>query len=151
MEAKLAAEKNETKKIALLNDYAEFLAPNYFKIAYDYSKQALDLSDKTHNIQGKVNAYNNIGDAYWYHGDFIKAEKYYFDAYKLTILSTMKKVWPNPSIILDGSYACSRARPTKHFTCLMPFIFMKRTATTKVMFTGKRRFGKSLYKSLQSN
>jgi serine phosphatase RsbU (regulator of sigma subunit) len=66
-----------------MNKLSGVLQRNDFNGALDYATKALDLSEKTNDIRGRVNSYNNIGDAYWYHSDYITAQRYYFKAYKI--------------------------------------------------------------------
>lgn len=66
-----------------MNELSNVHQRNEFKTALDYATKALDLSEKTNNIRGKVSSYNNIGDAYWYHSDYITAQRFYYKAYKI--------------------------------------------------------------------
>ena len=80
---KLDASKDDTNKVEILNKLSFISHKNNFLDAYNYSKAALDLSVKLNYFRGKINSYNSIGDAYWYHADYIKAQDNYFKAYRL--------------------------------------------------------------------
>lgn len=66
-----------------MNKLSRLVQRNNFIEAYTYAKQALDLSEKNHFLRGKIQALNNLGDAYWYHTDYIRAQGYYYKAYKI--------------------------------------------------------------------
>lgn len=74
---------DDTSKVDVLNKLSEISVKNHFGEAYTYGNRALDLSVKLNYIIGKVHAYNNLGDAYWYKSDYAKAQDYYFKAYKI--------------------------------------------------------------------
>jgi serine phosphatase RsbU (regulator of sigma subunit) len=80
---KLYSATNDSTRIYYMNMLSGVLQRSEFNTALDYATKALDLSEKTNNIRGKVSSYNNIGDAYWYHSDYITAQRFYFKAYKI--------------------------------------------------------------------
>lgn len=80
---KLYSTTNDSVKIFYLNKLSEVLQRVEFNAALDYATKALELSQKTNSVKGRVNAYNNIGDAYWYHSDYITAQKFYYKGYKI--------------------------------------------------------------------
>lgn len=80
---KLYSASHDTTRIEYMNKLSGLLQRNDFNGALDYATKALDLSEKINNIHGKVDSYNNIGDAYWYHSDYITAQRYYYKAYKI--------------------------------------------------------------------
>jgi len=83
LEEKLIHCKDDSVKVAVLNDLAYISHKNNFLDAYKYSKEALDLSQKIGYLKGIINSFNSLGDAYWYHTDYIKAQDNYFRAYRL--------------------------------------------------------------------
>ena len=83
LEDKLSKCQEDTNKVKILNKLSVWVAQNNFIEAYTYAKKAIELADKLGFIKGKVNALNNLGDAYWYHADYIKAQDNYFKAYKI--------------------------------------------------------------------
>ncbi|HWY12606.1 MAG TPA: SpoIIE family protein phosphatase [Bacteroidia bacterium] len=83
LEAGLRNCKEDTNKINLLNELASLTSKNNFVDSYTYSEKALVLSEELGFLKGKIDAYNNFGDAYWYHTDYIKAQGYYFKAYRI--------------------------------------------------------------------
>ncbi|MBK7667389.1 MAG: tetratricopeptide repeat protein [Sphingobacteriaceae bacterium] len=74
---------NDSTRIEYLNKLSNLYQRYNFNTALDYATKALDLSEKTNNVRGRVSSYNNVGDAYWYHSDFITAQRFYFKAYKI--------------------------------------------------------------------
>ena len=81
--ANLDKAAEDTNKVIILNKLAFVSHKNNFIDAYNYSKQALDLAIKLDFLRGKIDAYNSLGDAFWYHTDYIKAQDNYFKAYRL--------------------------------------------------------------------
>lgn len=79
----LYSAKNDSARIFYLNKLSGLFQRNDFANALDYATKALDLSEKTNDIKGKVFSYNNIGDAYWYHSDYITAQRFYYKAYRI--------------------------------------------------------------------
>lgn len=75
--------KDDTIKIKRLLKLSNNLSSSEFKEAIKYANAALDLSSKLNSIKGKVNAYNSLADAYWFHSDYNKAQEYYFKAYRI--------------------------------------------------------------------
>ncbi|MBP7808369.1 MAG: SpoIIE family protein phosphatase [Bacteroidia bacterium] len=83
LQEKLSQSKEDTIRVLILNDLAFISHKNNFMDAYKYSKAALELSQKLNYLKGIINSYNSLGDAYWYHTDYIKAQDNYFKAYRL--------------------------------------------------------------------
>lgn len=75
--------KDDTIKIKRLINLSNNLSSSEFKEAIKYANEALDLSSELNSIKGKVNAYNSLADAYWFHSDYNKAQEYYFKAYRI--------------------------------------------------------------------
>lgn len=80
---KLYSATNDSTRIEYLNELSNLYQRHNFNTALDYATKALDLSEKTNNVKGKVSSYNNVGDAYWYHSDYITAQRFYYKAYKI--------------------------------------------------------------------
>jgi serine phosphatase RsbU (regulator of sigma subunit) len=72
--------KNDTNKV---NTLLELAKECDFKESILINKKALDLAVKLNYTKGTTASYNQIGDAYWYHSDYDKAQEYYFKAYKI--------------------------------------------------------------------
>jgi len=80
---KLSKCTEDTAKVFYLNRYSMLNQSNDFKIAYEYATKALELSEKSEFIRGKVSSYNAIGNAYWYNDNYAQALTYYYKAYKI--------------------------------------------------------------------
>lgn len=79
----LNACKSDTCRLRNLNILADITSKNNFIESHNYGTQALELAERFGLIKEKVEAYNHIGDAYWFHGNFIKAQDFYFKAYRI--------------------------------------------------------------------
>ncbi len=83
LEERLSKSNNDTNRVIILNKIAYISHKNNFMDAIKYSKAALELSEKLNYLKGKIESYNSLGDAYWYHTDYIKSQDNYFKAYRL--------------------------------------------------------------------
>jgi serine phosphatase RsbU (regulator of sigma subunit) len=75
--------EEDTNKVIALNNIARVTTKSSFLESYNYATKALELSENLNYISGKVKAYNNLGDAFWYNTNYIKAQGYYFKAYHI--------------------------------------------------------------------
>lgn len=80
---KLYSATNDSIRIEYLNKLSNLYQRTNFNTALDYATKALDLSEKTNDVKGRVSSYNNVGDAYWYHSDYVTAQRFYYKAYKI--------------------------------------------------------------------
>jgi len=55
-----------------------------FKKALYFGDSALKLAKRINQTYGIIKAYGVLGDNYWFHSDYINAQKYYFRCYKLS-------------------------------------------------------------------
>jgi len=76
---------DDTMKARVLNSLSlELLGLSEYEQAFQYASEALTLSRKIRFKRGEVNAYNNIGGAFWNRGKYEEALKYYFNALELS-------------------------------------------------------------------
>ncbi|MEQ1733910.1 MAG: SpoIIE family protein phosphatase [Bacteroidia bacterium] len=85
----IATCKNDTNKVNALLALAT--VSNDFTRGVLINKKALELALKLNYTVGIVGSYNQIGDAYWYHSDYDKAQENYFKAYKINDAVNNKK------------------------------------------------------------
>jgi serine phosphatase RsbU (regulator of sigma subunit) len=83
LESKLNKCGEDTNKVIALSDLARLTSRNNFLESYNYATKAIELSGKLGYVKGKAYAYNSLGDAFWYHADYIKAQDNYFKAYRI--------------------------------------------------------------------
>ncbi|MCE9538074.1 MAG: tetratricopeptide repeat protein [Bacteroidetes bacterium] len=74
---------NDTAKISGLIMLSKHYQDNNSDKAFDYGKQALTFSVQLNNLKGMGEAYNNLGDLYWYKGDYGASSVHYFKALKI--------------------------------------------------------------------
>lgn len=79
----LSAAKTDSARIFYMNKISGVCQRNNFKMSLEYAEKALDLSEKSKYLRGKVESLNNVGDAYWYNTDYITAQRYYYKAYRI--------------------------------------------------------------------
>lgn len=84
LKKEIASLPNDTVKIRKLISLANKLGNSQFKEAITFSQRALALSDSLVFINGRVEAYNSMADAYWFHSDYEKAQQHYFKAYRIS-------------------------------------------------------------------
>lgn len=80
---KLESAPQDTKRVGMLIDLAYEYTNHNFRSSIGYAGQALELSEKLDYLKGRVDAYNCMADAYWYHSDYEKAQLYYFKSYRI--------------------------------------------------------------------
>lgn len=73
----------DTTKVHLLINLGYQYTNHNFKASINCATQALELSERLNFLSGKVDAYNCMADAYWYHSDYEKAQFYYFRSYRI--------------------------------------------------------------------
>jgi serine phosphatase RsbU (regulator of sigma subunit) len=73
---------SDTSRIEILNRLSD-LNHNDFLKAYEYARQALELSEKNNYSKGIAMSYNSMADAYWFHADYLNAQKFYFKALRI--------------------------------------------------------------------
>ncbi len=91
LKLKISSTKEDTVKIYALLNLSNNLKNYQFKDAILYANEALDLSLKLNNAICTSKAFNIIGDIYWYHSDYDKAQLYYFKAYRINDATHNKK------------------------------------------------------------
>ncbi|HRD39216.1 MAG TPA: tetratricopeptide repeat protein, partial [Bacteroidia bacterium] len=74
---------DEDKKTEYLLRLAELTQNENFIQSYEYSREAIRLAQKNRNVKALVRAYDALGDAYWFHTDYSKAQSYYFKSYRI--------------------------------------------------------------------
>lgn len=74
---------DEDKKTEYLLRLAELTQNENFIQSYEYSREAIRLAQKNKNVKVLVRAYDALGDAYWFHTDYSKAQSYYFKSYRI--------------------------------------------------------------------
>ncbi len=74
---------DEDKKTEYLLRLAELTQNENFLQSYEYSREAIRLAEKNRNVKALVRAYDALGDAYWFHTDYSKAQSYYFKSYRI--------------------------------------------------------------------
>ena len=62
------------------NKYNDF----NFKKALYFGDSALKLAKRNNQTYAVIRAYGVLADNYWFHSDFINAQKYYFRSFKLS-------------------------------------------------------------------
>lgn len=80
----IAVCKEDTLKVKKLISLTLKLSRNDFKNALASAYDAFSLARKLNYTQGEIRVYNSIGDSYWYHSDYEKAQEYYFKAYRIS-------------------------------------------------------------------
>src|ERR1700749_4784717 len=68
--------KDETKAAVMTALSREYENIDRFK-AFDFGKQALALAEKLNDKNKIGDCCNNLGDLYWYSGDYAKSSDYY--------------------------------------------------------------------------
>ena len=79
----LNATFDKEKKIDILLKLSSLTVNASFVDSYKYGQEAIRLSHELKHSKGLINAYNAVGDAYWFHADYGKAQGYYFKAYRI--------------------------------------------------------------------
>ena len=83
IENKIETTTNLPKKIDLLNVISFTLLTSNPEKAFNYNKQALDLSLKSNNTEGIAYAYNILGLYYRYKGDYSQSIDYHYKSLEL--------------------------------------------------------------------
>lgn len=83
LESKLIQEKNDTSKVKIMVRLAIILGNSSYTQSIQYAKKALRLAQEIKYTSGQIDALNCIADNYWYQTNYIKAQEYYFNAYRL--------------------------------------------------------------------
>jgi signal transduction histidine kinase len=83
LKLELKKAKQDTIKIALLNQISFLLFESDTKNSLIYGRQALQLSEKLQWKKGIGTAYNNLGLCYWSNSNFPESLKYYYKAFKI--------------------------------------------------------------------
>ncbi|MDO9184715.1 MAG: tetratricopeptide repeat protein [Bacteroidia bacterium] len=74
---------NDTAKISALIMLSKHFQDTNSDKAFEYGKEALTFSLQLNNLKGMGKAYNNLGDLYWYKGDYGASSVNYFKALKI--------------------------------------------------------------------
>ncbi|MES2138349.1 MAG: tetratricopeptide repeat protein [Bacteroidota bacterium] len=74
---------NDTAKISALILLSKHYQDSNSDKAFEYGKQALTFSIQLNNLNRMGEAYNNLGDLYWYKGDYGASSVHYFKALKI--------------------------------------------------------------------
>jgi serine phosphatase RsbU (regulator of sigma subunit) len=83
LEKKLQTTKDDKSKIEILNSLGELYLRSSPPIARKYCINALELSNRTNNVKGKVNSNNTIGNSYYLEGDYNSSLEYYLKSLKI--------------------------------------------------------------------
>jgi serine phosphatase RsbU (regulator of sigma subunit) len=84
LKKEIASCNEDTIKVRKLVKLTLKLSRNDFKNALASAYDAFSLARKLNYTQGEIRVYNSIGDSYWYHSDYEKAQEYYFKAYRIS-------------------------------------------------------------------
>ena len=79
----LITSSNDTVKANALIDLSQQFAEHNSDKAFDYAKQGMALSMTIDNKRSMGKAHNNLGDLYWYRGDYGSSSAHYFKALKV--------------------------------------------------------------------
>jgi serine phosphatase RsbU (regulator of sigma subunit) len=83
LEKQLQEEKDDRKKVEILNSLGDLYLRTEPAKARKYSLTALELASRTNNIRGRINSSNTIGNSYYLEGNFNPSLEYYLLALKL--------------------------------------------------------------------
>ncbi|MDF2436617.1 MAG: protein serine/threonine phosphatase [Bacteroidota bacterium] len=105
LEKKLSAARDDKTRIEILSSLGESYLRTEPAKARKYCLSALELSNKTNNSKGKVNACNTIGNSYYLEGDFNSALEYYLRALKIVEETGDKKGIANGLMGIGNIYS----------------------------------------------
>ena len=83
LERVLKSSREDTVKVNLLNMLSAVCESYDIDKSLFYANEALSLSQKLNYESGKAWAYSNIGNYYWYTGNYVRTSEYYLRSLKI--------------------------------------------------------------------
>jgi serine phosphatase RsbU (regulator of sigma subunit)/Tfp pilus assembly protein PilF len=83
IDKKLDALKDDTSKVIELLHVSYRFQGNNRPASFHYGELALKMAENLGYLKGEGRAHNNLGDLYWYTGDYASSSDHYFKALKI--------------------------------------------------------------------